>query len=156
MHIQTFAKTAFIIISLSTTGMLAGCSSAPSSNEYSYKQAGTIHEVEMGTVTGIRSIRIEKDETPVGSAAGAILGGIAGSSVGQGRGRAAATTAGSVMGGIIGSKVDKNIQTQPGFEITVRQDNGKTVAIAQVADQQFSVGQRVKVLKSNGVARVTK
>lgn len=148
-------KTAFIMISASMTLSLAGCSSAPSSNTYTYQQAGTIHEVKMGTITGIRAIQIEKDETPVGNAAGAILGGIAGSTVGQGKGRAAATTAGSVMGGIIGSKVDKGIQTQPGFEITVQLDGGKLVAVTQAADQQFSVGQRVKVLTKDGVARVT-
>jgi outer membrane lipoprotein SlyB len=52
--------------------------------------------------------------------------------------------------------VDSSIQAKPGIEITVRLQDGKTVALAQVADERFMVGDEVKVLTSKeGKARVT-
>jgi outer membrane lipoprotein SlyB len=134
---------------------LTACSSAPSSSTYPRAQAGKIHQVTMGTVTGIRKVLIEKDHTDVGTSTGVALGGIAGSTAGEGRGKAAASVVGAVVGGIIGSNIDKRVQTQPGYEITVRLQSGKTVAVTQLADEAFNIGDQVKVLENNGLARVT-
>ena len=41
------------------------------------------------------------------------------------------------------------------LEITVRLDSGEMRAIVQEADQQFVPGQRVRLLSSGGVTRVT-
>lgn len=140
---------------LFTSIALTACSSAPSSSTYPRAQAGKIHQVTMGTVTGIRKVLIEKDQTDVGTATGAALGGIAGSTAGEGKGKAAATVVGAVVGGMIGSSIDKRAQTQEGYEITVRLQNGKTVAVTQLADEVFNIGDRVKILENNGFARVT-
>jgi outer membrane lipoprotein SlyB len=150
--IKRLGLPAIVVIATVT---LVGCSSAPSSSTYTRAQAGTLQEVQMGSVLSVRNIRIEKDSTDVGNAAGAVLGGIAGSTAGEGRGKAAASVAGAVIGGIIGSKIDKSVQTQPGYEITIQLDGGKTVVVTQLADEAFRPGDRVKVIGSNGSARVT-
>jgi outer membrane lipoprotein SlyB len=134
---------------------LVACSSAPSSSTYKRTHAGAIHEVKLGQVISVRNVAIEPDHTEIGNAAGTILGGIAGSTAGEGAGKLAATTIGAVVGGIVGSKVDRGVQTQPGYEITVRLEGGKIVAISQLADEQFKVGDQVKVIEKNGAARVT-
>ena len=134
---------------------LVGCASAPSSGTYETRQAGTLQNVKYGTVTSIRNIMIENPSSDVGTGAGAIIGGVAGSEVGGGKGRIVGTVLGSVLGGIAGSNIDKSVQRKPGIEITVRLRDGNTVAISQLADERFRVGDNVKVIVGNGHARVT-
>lgn len=148
---ETMSITLVLFLSIG----LAACSSAPSSSTYQRAQAGKIHEVKLGQVVSVRNVAIEPDQTEIGNAAGSILGGIAGSTAGEGAGKLAATTIGAVVGGIVGSKVDRGVQTQPGYEITVRLESGKIVAISQLADERFKVGDQVKVIEKNGMARVT-
>jgi outer membrane lipoprotein SlyB len=42
------------------------------------------------------------------------------------------------------------------LELTVRLGNGQSVAITQAADDQFVVGDAVKILGSAGASRVTR
>lgn len=134
---------------------LVGCSSTPSSGTYEKTQAGVLQEVKYGSVTGVRNVLIENKESGVGTVTGGILGGIAGRQVGGGSGRAAGAVIGAVLGGIAGSKIDKNVQTKRGIEVTIRLQDGKTVAVSQLADERFNVGDRVKVITKDGRARVT-
>ena len=153
MKIQKVLLTSSLVAVLGT-GLVA-CSSTPSSGTYDRTQAGTLQEVKYGTVTGVRNVLIENEETGVGTATGGIIGGIAGSHAGKGSGRAVGAVLGSVLGGVVGSKIDKNVQTKPGIEVTIRLQDGNTVAISQLADERFNVGDRVKVITNNGRARVT-
>ena len=153
MKIQKLLVTSSLIAILGV-GLVA-CSSTPSSRTYGRTQAGTLQEVKYGTVTGVRNVLIENEESGVGTVAGGVIGGIAGSEVGGGKGRIVGSVLGSVLGGIAGSKIDKNVQTKPGVEVTVRLRDGNTVAISQLADERFRVGDSVKVLTSGGRARVT-
>ena len=134
---------------------LVACSSVPSSTTYEKRQAGVLQEVQFGTVNSVRNILIQNEDKGIGGASGAVLGGLAGSHVGGGSGRVAGAVVGAVLGGIAGSTIEKNVQTKQGVEITVRLSNGKTVAITQLADERFNIGDRVKVIGSNGSARVT-
>ena len=60
---------------------------------------------------------------------------------------------GTVGGGVVGGVLTK----QNGLEITVELENGQQLSIVQAADQQFSPGERVRVLRgSDGSARVTR
>lgn len=134
---------------------VVGCSSTPSSGTYDRTQAGTLQKVQYGTVTSVRNVLIENEQSGVGTAAGGIIGGVAGSEIGEGKGRVVGSVLGSVLGGVVGSKIDKNVQTKQGIEVTVRLRDGNTVAISQLADERFRVGDSVKVLTNNGRARVT-
>ena len=134
---------------------LVGCASAPSSGTYTTTQAGTLQNVKYGTVTAVRNIMIENPDSGVGTGAGTIIGGVAGSEVGGGKGRIVGTVVGSVLGGMAGSSIDKHVQRKPGIEVTVRLRDGNTVAVSQLADERFRVGDNVKVITGNGHARVT-
>ena len=153
MKIQKLLVTSSLVAILGVG--LVGCSSTPSSGTYEKTQAGTLQNVQYGTVTGVRNVLIENAESGVGTIAGGVIGGVAGGEVGGGRGRVVASVLGSVLGGVIGSKIDKNVQTKQGIEVTIRLRDGNTVAISQLADEKFRTGDSVKVLTSNGRARVT-
>lgn len=136
--------------------VLGACSIMPSSNTYTTTQAGTLQEVKYGTVTGLRNVMIREDNAETGKVAGGVIGGVAGNDIGEGRGQIIGSVAGAVVGGTVGMAVDRAIQSKPGIEITVRLEDNRTVAIAQLADERFMMGDQVKVLTSqDDKARVT-
>lgn len=143
----------FFAFSLSI-GYLTGCTAAPSSNRYSTTQAGTLQEVQFGTVVSVRPVMIEQNSSETGQVAGGIIGGVAGSEVGQGKAQIVGSVAGAVAGSAIGSIIDRASDAKQGLEITVKLQNDKIVALAQIADEMFQVGDSVKILSSNGKSRV--
>lgn len=134
---------------------LAGCPASTSGGAYSREQARTPQEVQMGVVESVREVQIEGTKTPIGPAAGAVVGGVAGSSVGRGKGSTIGTVIGAVAGGLAGGALEEGVTRSKGFEITVKLDNGKFIAVTQAADEVFRPGERIRVLTGGGVTRVT-
>ena len=111
--------------------------------------------VRFGVVESVRLVRIHPPETGVGTAAGAVIGGVGGSHVGGGSGQVVGAIAGAVLGGILGQAIEQDANTRQALEITVLLDNGKYVAVTQEADENFRNGDRVRVLSGRGATRVT-
>ncbi|MDP1646151.1 MAG: hypothetical protein Q8L71_11735 [Thiobacillus sp.] len=138
-----------------STLLLAGCPAGLGGKDYSRSQARTVQEVQMGVVESVREVNIEGTKTPIGAGAGAVVGGVAGSTVGGGRGSVVGAAVGAVLGGVGGAAAEEAVTRQKGVEITVKLDSGRLIAITQTADQEFRVGDRVRVLSGGGVTRVT-
>jgi outer membrane lipoprotein SlyB len=134
---------------------LAGCMTRESANVYGRHEAGREQLVRMGTVDAVRKVTIEGSQTGLGAAAGGIGGAVAGGGVGHGRGSAVAGVVGAVAGGIAGNAIEGGVTQKAGLEITVKLDSGEMRAIVQEADQPFQPGQRVRLLTSGGITRVT-
>ncbi len=143
-------------IALASVLVLSACAPGQGANSYSRSQARTEQSVRMGTVEGVRVVRLEGTRTPIGTLAGGVVGGVAGSAVGQGRGSTVGAVLGAVAGGLAGSAIEQGVTRKEGLEITVRLDNGNMIAITQEADEQFKPGERVRVLSGGGVSRVTR
>ena len=135
--------------------LLAGCPAGLGCSDYSRSQARTVQEVQMGVVESVREVTIEGTKTPIGAGAGAVVGGVAGSTVGGGRGSVVGAAVGAVLGGVGGAAAEEAVTRQKGVEITVKLDSGRMIAVTQAADQEFRVGDRVRVLAGGGVTRVT-
>ena len=135
--------------------LLAGCITHESANVYSKHEAGREQTVRMATVESVRKVVLEGSQSGVGAAAGGAVGGIAGSGVGHGRGSSAATVLGAVAGGVAGNLLENKATSKDAFEITVKLDSGEMRAIVQEADVDLKPGQRVRLLSSGGVTRVT-
>jgi outer membrane lipoprotein SlyB len=148
---RTFA-VAFIAAS---TLQLAGCPAGLGGKDYSRSQARSVQEVQMGIVESVREVNLEGTKTPIGAGAGAVVGGVAGSTVGGGRGSVVGATVGAVLGGLGGAAAEEAVTRQKGVEVTVKLDSGRMIAVTQAADQEFRVGDRVRVLTGGGVTRVT-
>ncbi len=146
-----------IIIIAAVAGLSACASTTPTSNSvYRPYQTQNEQSIRMGSVESVREVVIDKGQSGVGTVAGAALGGIAaGSTIGGGNGAIAAGLVGAVVGGLVGQKVESNMNRSRGLEITVRLDNGEMRAITQDADEYFRSGDRVRLLNSGGVTRVT-
>lgn len=137
--------------------VLGGCASSLSGSAYERRQGRAVQDVQLGTVEHVREVQIEGTKTGIGAAAGAATGSIIG---GGGRGRgdigsAVGSIAGAVIGGVAGAAVEEGATRQKGLEITVRLESGRLIAVTQAADENFNVGDRVRILSGQGVTRVT-
>lgn len=145
------------MIALITPVFISGCASSLSGDTYSREEARTPHTVRMGTIEALRPVKIEGTKTNVGTAAGAIVGGVAGSSVGGGKGEIVAAVIGAVAGAIAGAAIEEGITRTQGVEITVQEDSGALRSYVQQLNEGeiFRVGDRVRILSSNGIYRIT-
>jgi outer membrane lipoprotein SlyB len=147
--------TATLLVVLAGSLVLSGCPASMSGGAYTRGQAREAQDVRPGYVESVRQVNIEGTRSGVGALSGAALGGVAGSTIGGGRGQVAGAIGGAVLGGLAGSAIEEGVTRQPGLEITVRLDNGRMIAVTQAADEQFFPGDRVRVLTGfDGTARV--
>lgn len=136
----------------------AGCTNYSGNTSYSGSQVRSAQTVQYGTVVSVQPVTLEEDRPAVlGTVGGGVVGGVLGNMVGGGRGKTLATIAGAALGAAGGYAGEKALTKQNGLEITVELENGQQLSIVQAADQQFSPGERVRVLRgSDGSARVTR
>jgi len=152
-------SSGLVIAVLGSGLMLSGCATGPSANVYSANQTMQSEQVYYGTVQSVAPVTIEGTDTGqgLGTIAGAVIGGVLGSSVGAGRGKDLATVGGAVAGGVAGSAIGNQATAKNGVRIMVRLDDGRMLSLVQPVDnQRFAPGQRVTVLTApNGTSRVT-
>jgi outer membrane lipoprotein SlyB len=134
---------------------LAGCATHESANVYDKHEAGREQTVRYATVDSVRKVVLDGSQSGFGAAAGGAVGGIAGSGVGHGNGSAVAAVLGAVAGGVVGNLAEHKATTKDALEVTVKLDSGEMRAIVQEADVDLKPGQRVRLLSSGGVTRVT-
>lgn len=137
------------------SGVLAACATSNSGGVYSRDEARKVQTIKTGVVESVRSVKLEGTKSPVGTIAGGAIGGIAGSSVGSGKGSAIAAVIGAVAGGLAGSAAEEMATRKDALEITVKVDGGSLIAIVQEADEQFKAGDRVRIVESGGISRVS-
>ena len=135
--------------------MIAGCQSSRSGRVYSRDQARVTQSVYYGTVLEVKNVQIEGTKSGFGMIAGGVLGGFLGNTVGGGTGRKLATAGGAVAGAAAGAAGEEAATRKKGLEITVELDNGQIIAVVQEADDQYAVGDRVRILRGpDGTTRV--
>lgn len=136
---------------------LTGCVSSLKGNAYSHSEARQIQQVAWGTLLNISPVVIEGQQSNVARLPGAIIGGIAGSSIGEGKGQKIFTTLGAVTGIALGTVLAKELTAVQGVELTIYMDSGETLSIIQEVDDvaTFRKKQRVRVLTQGRLARVS-
>ncbi len=149
------------IVSIAVIGSIAlfstGCATQSSSAGI-YRSSETQREqtVRMATVEAVRNVTIQRDSKGIGTVGGAVVGGIAGSAAGGGKGRDVAAVLGAIVGSVAGQSIEEQANQRPGLEITLKYDSGETRVIVQEADVELKAGDRVRVVTSRGVVRVTR
>ena len=134
-----------------------GCTStSQGSKTYTRTQAQSALTVYFGTVLNVADVQIQTEtKGVVGGIAGAVLGGVVGSTIGGGSGKAVATTAGAVGGAAAGSKIVEKSKIKPGVELEVEFDDGRLMVIVQEKDDEYAVGDRIRVVEAqDGTLRV--
>ena len=151
-------KRILVIGIVALSAMMAGCAMPGlGGGNYTRGQVRGEQTVRLGVVETVRDVVIDARDSGTGTLAGAALGGVAGSTLGGGhKANAAGAIAGAVVGGIIGNSVEKNANDRKGVEVTVRLEGGKLIAITQEKDEEFRVGDKVRILSGQGATRVSR
>ncbi len=145
---------ALLILSLAATGCQ---STSQGSKTYTRGQAQAAMSVEYGVIESVADITIATEEKGFGAIAGAIVGGVVGSTIGGGDGTKLATTAGALGGAAAGSAAEKARGKKKGLELQVKLESGKVIVVVQEKDDEYVVGERVRVVRTNdGTVRVRK
>lgn len=149
-------KKYLVVLLVSFVTALSGCASDLSGDTYSRSEARRVQQVEYGEIITLRPVQIEGTKSPVGAGAGAVVGGIGGSTLGGGKGSSIMAVIGAVAGGMVGAAVEEGVTRSQGVEITVKLDSGRIIAIVQGLSphEKFAVGDQVRVLTSQGTSRV--
>ena len=134
--------------------VLGGCATATGPYQTTSSSANYAATVRSGIVTSYTPVTIRPDNTIIATGTGAVLGGIAGSTIGRNgsAGEAFATVGGAVLGGLLGNAVGRSAGTRQGFAYTVEFGNGEIREIIQVSDAPIAAGTPVNVaFRQDGV-----
>jgi len=104
---------------------IAGCAPPDGAQDYSVGDERVVQSVTYGTVESVRAVRLDEKSAPVGTIAGAAVGGILGSQIGEGSGSAVGAILGAVGGGLAGNAIEHRATEHQGEEIVVRLDNAR-------------------------------
>ncbi|MFM0206591.1 glycine zipper 2TM domain-containing protein [Paraburkholderia sediminicola] len=138
--------------------LASGCAlNSSSADVYTSSQAQREETVRFGVVESVRQVTIKDSPSGLGTLGGAALGAIGGSAIGGGSGAIATGIVGGIAGALLGSSIENTFDRKKGLEITVKLDTGDLRAITQTdTGEPFAAGERVRLLASDGVTRVTR
>lgn len=136
--------------------VVAGCASSKGGDVYTREEARQVQTVQMGVVEGSRHVKIEGTKSMIGMGAGAVTGGVAGSTVGHGKDAQIGAVIGAVVGGIAGSAMEEGVTREDAMEITIKLDTGRMISVVQGGKEEFKPGDRVRVLQGTGETRVAR
>ena len=137
--------------------LLSGCANQLTGYDYSAGDTRRVQTVEYGHISQIEMVKINGSNNGVGSLGGAAAGGIAGSSIGGGKGSLLGAVGGAIIGGIAGNAIEGATTSKQGVNLFVRLCSGRTISIVQQLDTNnpLRVGDPVTVLSGGNATRVT-
>lgn len=134
-----------------------GCTRSLAGDSYSRQEAQRPISFREGTILEVRKVRLQGTDSKIGMGSGAVIGGVAGSGVGSGRGAIVGAVVGAVVGGIAGAAAEEGFTREDAWELTLRMNGGETMIVVQEVGKtdKFAIGDRIRVLQSNGKTRVS-
>ncbi|OGT65250.1 MAG: hypothetical protein A3J38_07970 [Gammaproteobacteria bacterium RIFCSPHIGHO2_12_FULL_45_9] len=129
------------------TGLSCGLTACNNYSPDTYQpgEAQQASSVAHGVITSIRPVKIA-GSSGVGTVAGAVAGGAAGSMIGGSTAvNVIGAVGGAVVGGLVGGAVEKGVTSADGVQIVVKLKSGRTVSIVQ-APTNLRVGDHVMVM----------
>ena len=140
---------------LLSLALIGGCAEMGSLGGTKYGETGGTSASQSdrnGTIAQLENIQVDdKYKLGVGTAVGAVAGGLLGSGMGD---STTATVAGAVLGGAAGTYAQSKIAKKEAQRVTVDMVTGGRVTITQPADGRLREGMRVPVEGSGENARV--
>lgn len=107
---------------------------------------------ECGTVTNVRTVKIEGKGSGAGVVAGGVLGGVLGHQVGGGTGKDLATIGGVVGGAYLGNQAEKKSKETLQYRVTVKMENGSNKTFRFSSPTSYKIGDKILV-KDGKLAR---
>ncbi len=147
-----------LILALLTALLLAACASSKSGDVYTRDQVRQVQTYKVGVIDSLHEVLIEGTNSQIGTTAGTLIGGIAGSGASQGKTGQVASVIGAVVGGMAGAAAEEGYTRENGFEFAITLEDGSHISVVQeksVSNEVFKAGDKIRVIESAGVTRVT-
>lgn len=148
-------KTSIALPVLLAAALVGGCAELGSLGGTKYGETSstaTSQSERDGTIATLENVQVDdKYKLGVGTAVGAVAGGLLGAGV---RDSTTATVAGAVIGGVAGTYAESKIAKKDAQRITVNMATGGRVTITQPLDGRLRQGMKVRVEGSGENARV--
>ncbi len=143
-------KIATLLTIAGLTFTIAACTPDISSGGYSASSVQDINAAQnayAGVITSAMPVNVSGENGGMGTAIGAVAGGIAGSAIGGGtRANLLGGVGGAVVGGLAGKAIGDRVGNQQGMRYVVKLETGKSVSVVQGVPPVLQVGQKVNVL----------
>ncbi len=141
--------TIFFLVILLTS--ISSCS-LHSGSTYVQSEMGSPVYFKKGVIVSVRDVKIKGTESGAGAVAGATVGGLAGSTLGENTAtRALGAIGGAVIGGIMGHATENLITSDEASEFVIQPDEGEPYSIVQVNDEGLKEGESVLIMDSGKV-----
>ncbi|SAK39143.1 outer membrane lipoprotein [Caballeronia hypogeia] len=119
---------------------------APVQEDASYAPpAASAYDPYAGEVTAVNTVQSAQPTTGIGAIGGAVVGGLAGTQIGQGRGRTAATIIGAIGGGLAGNQIEHVVHKATTYQVQVRMNDGSVRNFNYEGAPGVAIGQKVRV-----------
>jgi uncharacterized protein YcfJ len=119
---------------------------APAQESTSYAPpSAPAYDPYAGEVTAVNTVQSAQPTTGIGAIGGAVVGGLAGTQIGNGRGRTAATIIGAIGGGLAGNQIEHVVHKATTYQVQVRMSDGSVRNFDYQAAPGVAVGQKVHV-----------
>ncbi|BCQ22325.1 glycine zipper 2TM domain-containing protein [Caballeronia sp. NK8] len=119
---------------------------APAQESTSYTpNPAPAYDPYAGEVTAVNAVQSAQPTTGIGAIGGAVVGGLAGTQIGNGRGRTAATIIGAIGGGLAGNQIEHVVHKSTTYQVQVRMNDGSVRSFNYEAAPGVAVGQKVHV-----------
>lgn len=147
-------RTLTLLLALGAT--LAGCTTT-SPDVIRREDANRMSTVQDGTVLSVRTVKVEGQQSGMGSVSGGVVGAIAGSSVGGRRDSAVGGVLGAVAGAVVGNTIERLGTSEEALEILIQLRNGERRSVVQAkAQENLQPGDAVIITTTGGKVRVTR
>jgi len=146
---------------------LAACGIGNTNTTYDRSQIGRQGHTSVGRIVAMTQIDIAGTDSGIGTATGAVSGGIVGGALTAPRhhgwhrpspGRRAVgalgVIGGAVAGGIAGNLAEKAITKDTAFEFIVEKPNGSVITIVQTNELGLREGDKVILIDIDGTTRI--
>jgi outer membrane lipoprotein SlyB len=144
------------IAALGAAALLGACTTT-SPDVVQRDEAQRMAKVQDAVVLNARPVVVDGTQSGAGGATGAVVGGVAGSSVGGGREAVAVGVLGAVAGAVVGNAVERFSTRESAYEILVQLPTGERRSIIQAKGKEsFVPGEAVILVTTSGKTRVMK
>ena len=141
-------KRYFVIFFAVNLILLNSCGTNP--RYVSGEDAQKILDTQFGTVVDVQAVTIRGERSQIGAAAGAIIGGLAGNLVDNGKFREILIAGGALFGGVVGYYAPVKLGEHNGFQYVISIDGkNRPMTVIQGVDPKdkgYVVGQRVTIV----------
>jgi outer membrane lipoprotein SlyB len=150
-------NTRYLLIPTLALATLLGACATSSPDVVRRSDAQRQSVVYDAVLLSIRNVKIDGSQSGAGAVTGAVVGGIAASTVGKGRGSDVAAVLGAIAGAAVGNTVERANTGEEGEELLLQFSNGERRTIVQGRGQdQPRAGDAVIVIQTGNNFRVVR